>query len=163
MRLTIIPIDKTIGIDGEFLSNIQEDLSWIPTNIHAVQWYDIWGEVEYNDGSPNERIEDLGIFEQAVQTVENERVRLENKRIEDEAKIDYWSIFRSRRNKLLSACDWTQIPDAPLTEEQKEQWRVYRQTLRDLSESIVDPKPLALDLTYSNWPTPPFRFHLYAE
>ena len=58
MRLIIIPSDKAIGIDGEFFSKIGEDLSWIPSNIHAIQWYDTWGEVEYNDGSPNEKIEE---------------------------------------------------------------------------------------------------------
>lgn len=155
MRLTIIPIDKAIGIDGVFFSNIEEDLSWISPNIHAVQWYDTWGEVEYNDGTPNERIEDLGIFEQAIQTVENQKVIIENKRIEEEAKIDWWREFRSKRNYLLASSDWTQIPDVQLTESQKEQWRVYRQTLRDLSENITDPKPLALDLEHPSWPIPP--------
>jgi hypothetical protein len=66
MRLTIIPKDKYIAIDNNGLLNIQQDLSWIPSNIHAIQWYDTWGEIEYNDEIPNERIEDIGIFEQAV-------------------------------------------------------------------------------------------------
>ncbi len=54
MRLTIIPSDKAIGIDGEFFLNIGENLSWIPSNVHALQWYDTRGEVEFNNGSPNE-------------------------------------------------------------------------------------------------------------
>lgn len=33
------------------------------------------------------------------------------------------------RNSLLSACDWTQIGDAPIAD--KASWAVYRQALRD--------------------------------
>lgn len=46
MKLTIIPIDKKVGVDGLFL---KFDLSAcvIPANIHALQWYDTEGEVEF--------------------------------------------------------------------------------------------------------------------
>lgn len=40
--------------------------------------------------------------------------------------------LRNIRNIILTDTDWTQIPDAPLTGEQKEQYRLYRQALRDL-------------------------------
>ena len=41
-------------------------------------------------------------------------------------------MVRSIRTGLLSACDWTQVPDAPLSPEQKAAWLAYRQALRDL-------------------------------
>jgi len=56
------------------------------------------------------------------------------------------------RNNLLSVCDWTQLPDVDLTEEQKSSWLSYRQALRDLSfvssnitciEDVVWPNPPA--------------------
>lgn len=59
----------------------------------------------------------------------------------------------SARNSKLFASDWTQLPDSPLSESKKEEWRVYRQTLRDF--------PDTLDLNSINslsdvvWPTPP--------
>jgi hypothetical protein len=37
------------------------------------------------------------------------------------------------KKQLLSECDWTQLDDAPLTNEQKLAWRTYRQKLRDIS------------------------------
>jgi hypothetical protein len=40
--------------------------------------------------------------------------------------------LRNIRNIILTDTDWTQIPDAPLTDEQKAQYRAYRQALRDL-------------------------------
>jgi hypothetical protein len=36
---------------------------------------------------------------------------------------------RQQRNELLSACDWTQLPDSPADHEA---WAAYRQALRDV-------------------------------
>lgn len=155
MRLTIVTQDKFISVDGKGLLDIEQDLSWIPSDVHAVQWYDTWGEIEYNDGSPNERIEELGIFEQAVEDLNNEIVRIEQKQIADaeaaEAARDYWSELRTLRDQRLTESDWTQVFDAPLSEEQKVSWQSYRQALRDLPENIIDPKPLVLDSSHPDW------------
>lgn len=40
--------------------------------------------------------------------------------------------LRAERNALLNASDWTQLPDSPLSAEQKRAWAEYRQTLRDI-------------------------------
>ena len=40
--------------------------------------------------------------------------------------------LRSMRDGKLAACDWTVLPDAPLSAESQEAWRAYRQALRDL-------------------------------
>lgn len=37
---------------------------------------------------------------------------------------------RQQRNQLLSACDWTQLPDAPVD---TAAWATYRQELRDVT------------------------------
>lgn len=50
-----------------------------------------------------------------------------------------WGKLRIDRNTKLKASDWTQMADAPLTEEQKQSWRTYRQALRDLPANTVDP------------------------
>lgn len=56
---------------------------------------------------------------------------------------------RAQRNARLAACDWTQMPDAPLTDEQRAAWTLYRQQLRDMPAEMADPfRP--------PWPTPPF-------
>jgi hypothetical protein len=48
-----------------------------------------------------------------------------------------WERLRLRRDSLLAASDWTQVADAPVD---KEAWAVYRQALRDLPESVKDPR-----------------------
>lgn len=56
--------------------------------------------------------------------------------------------LRTTRNALLMDSDWTQVEDAPLSEEKKTAWKNYRQELRDLTDlassaSIVWPvKPI---------------------
>lgn len=45
----------------------------------------------------------------------------------------------SARNDELMRCDWTQAPDAPLTDQQKEAWRLYRQQLRDITNDPAFP------------------------
>ena len=38
---------------------------------------------------------------------------------------------RLARDRMLAESDWTQLPDAPLTDDQRAAWRDYRQALRD--------------------------------
>jgi hypothetical protein len=62
-------------------------------------------------------------------------------------EINY-KILRSERNIKITACDWTQGNDSPLSPEKKDEWVAYRQFLRDLPITVTDPT----DVT---WPTPP--------
>ena len=55
---------------------------------------------------------------------------------------------RHIRNTKLSVCDWTQMPDAPLTQEQKTVWSLYRQALRDVPQQEGFPWNIV-------WPTVP--------
>lgn len=45
-----------------------------------------------------------------------------------------WITIRFTRNNKLNECDWTQLSDSPLTTEEKEEWKVYRQALRDITK-----------------------------
>jgi hypothetical protein len=60
-------------------------------------------------------------------------------------RADVWRLVRTKRNQLIAASDWTQLPDVPLLT--KEAWVTYRQALRDLT-SQADPHRI-------EWPTPP--------
>lgn len=58
-----------------------------------------------------------------------------------------WKDLREQRNLRLSACDWTQVPDAPVNQVA---WAAYRQALRDLPDNTTDPEN-------PDWPVPPGR------
>lgn len=44
------------------------------------------------------------------------------------------SDIRAKRDDLLAETDWTQVTDSALSEEKKEQYRIYRQALRDITK-----------------------------
>jgi hypothetical protein len=46
---------------------------------------------------------------------------------------------RKDRDSLLAACDWTQVPDSPLSAEKRTAWGVYRQNLRDVPKQANFP------------------------
>jgi hypothetical protein len=52
----------------------------------------------------------------------------------DEEIEKHWRKVRTGRTNLLARTDWTQLPDADLTKEQKDAWSVYRQALRDVTK-----------------------------
>ena len=69
---------------------------------------------------------------------DDEVVEYQTRRAKTEEEIQEeteqkWREIREKRNRLLFECDWTQLPDSPLSEEKREEWRIYRQELRDVT------------------------------
>jgi hypothetical protein len=62
-----------------------------------------------------------------------------------------YSLIRQQRDIKLYQCDWTQLTDAPLNENKKQEWTIYRQELRDLPQN----QPSLTSLEEVVWPTPP--------
>lgn len=62
-----------------------------------------------------------------------------------EAKEAAALALRQRRDALLYASDWTQVPDAPVDQAA---WANYRKALRDLPNNTEDP-------LNPEWPVPP--------
>lgn len=69
--------------------------------------------------------------------------------IEEQKSIEeQWKKIREERNKLLLNCDWTQLSDTNVSEQDRILWSAYRQQLRDLPSTITDPFDVV-------WPVPP--------
>jgi hypothetical protein len=60
------------------------------------------------------------------------------------------SSIRNQRNVLLSECDWTQLYDVDLSDEDKNKWKEYRQSLRNITEQ--DDFPFNIE-----WPSAPTK------
>jgi len=145
MNLTIITADKTIGIGSTVISGIGTDMSWIPSDVHAVHWDGSTGQIEYNDGKSNVTMSEIGVYSQAETTFNNE---LKMRESPSPSSSDWDEDLRIRRNKKLTDCDWTQGNDTPLSNSKKTEWATYRQSLRDLPDNTSDS-------SYPTWPTEP--------
>jgi hypothetical protein len=104
----------------------------------------------HGDNIPKEAIE-ITAEEQNLYCT-NEYIRDENGRPKKKpvyvpTNEELLSQIRAKRNQLLSECDWTQLPDISLTEEQKTSWKQYRQALRDM--------PTTCDVQNPIYPTKP--------
>tara|TARA_B100001769_G_scaffold177445_1_gene140034 strand:+ start:55 stop:513 length:459 start_codon:yes stop_codon:yes gene_type:complete len=147
--LVIITSDKIIGIGTTTISGIGTDMSWIPSNVHAVHWDGSSGEIEYNDGTANLGITSIGIYSQADTTFNNEIQR--RKDLNDEftnSSSFLWMKLRNERDDLLLFSDFTQLADTGLTDSKKAEWVTYRKSLRDLPANTSDP-------ANPTWPTKP--------
>ena len=58
--------------------------------------------------------------------------------------------LREMRDVLLKESDWTQMPDCPLSEEIKNDWRIWRQEMRDITSLVSLPLENTIQL-----PIPP--------
>ena len=69
-------------------------------------------------------------------------------KVKENFASDYMSALRHMRNGLLRESDWTQFTDSPLSESKKNEWKIYRQQLRDLPAASSNPEN-------PGWPTKP--------
>lgn len=109
MRLTIIPEDHAVYVDGVCYNNI--DLTWLPPvegkTIHAVQWYGDQeeGEVEFVGPHQNLKITSLGIenvcsFERAI---EQWNIRKEEEEAIIEARLAEEERLKKEQEEMLQA------------------------------------------------------------
>jgi hypothetical protein len=79
--------------------------------------------------------------------VKKNEIKVQQAEIE-ERRHDLYSM-KLKRDRLLSKSDWVvSVSDLPLSPEKVEEWKVYRQALRDLPANTID-------LEHIIWPTPP--------
>lgn len=70
--------------------------------------------------------------------------------------------LRKIRNELLAECDWTLLPSSPLSSSKQDEWKAYRQALRDMPKTaastvanLTSTASSPLDMSSVTWPTKP--------
>lgn len=103
MQLTIIPKDKAVYKDGLCYLN----LSWegTPSDIHALQWKDVSGWIEYNTDQPNLIINSLP--EWAINAVQAWDIANIPAPVAPPSAEDN----KQTASNLLYSTDWATIPD----------------------------------------------------
>lgn len=80
MRVIIIPEDSYVSVDGEGYNDI--DLSFMSTDIHALQWYGAEGELEIqndrNQITENRKIDSLTPYQQAIDAWQLKKIASES-------------------------------------------------------------------------------------
>ena len=132
-------IVKSIDCPPDMIERqLGEGQRYIETSAHDGTHYVKDGElISYPDRPSSEYQFDF-ILEQWVDTKTDE-IRAQ----------EALEALRRERNIKLAMSDWTQLPDSPLTQEQKQQWQIYRQALRDVPNTGV------LNTDLIQWPQPP--------
>ena len=132
-HVTVVPSDSVIIVDGigyNFEFNCDQ-------NIHAIQWHDGSGHVEYKDGKPNKVIESyekevlpfVKFWEGHAAKIEEEaKIAAEKYNSEEER----FKRLRAARDSRLAATDFYILNDYPVSESDLIKVKEYRQALRDL-------------------------------
>lgn len=111
---------------GEILSAVQAPSDQLPPQGPLADGSGL--AVRYGKAHPDEKRVKWGrIVPQTKTTLRQREIQLA------------WQSFDAERHRLLNATDWTQVADAPLSDELRQRWRTYRQALRDLPEHTADP------------------------
>tara|TARA_R100000388_G_C7218092_1_gene147320 strand:+ start:124 stop:546 length:423 start_codon:yes stop_codon:yes gene_type:complete len=129
MKLTIIADDKLVSKDGVGYSNL--DLSFLDSDVWAVQWDTDKGHIEKRDLSIVE-ITDITPFNTALTKWDEANTAATAPFVETEESV------RAQRDLILAETDWTVLPDSPLSDAKIAEWKTYRQALRDLPANTTD-------------------------
>ena len=106
-------------------------------------------------------VDESGIQKEVDLTPEEIKDVEERKKIWEDGLYDKTlNKLRLVRNDLLLKSDWTDLPNAPLTDEKKTEWQNYRNQLRDITEGLntikkIETKMKVENGKFVNFPTQP--------
>lgn len=141
-HITVVPSDKLIIMDGLALHFDFPALA----NLHALQWHEGAGHMEFTTGTPNQPISGPELYTAEVAPYvtlwEVEKSRLEAEVAAAEAaRLEAYNSptaradrVRTERDKRISATDYLMALDYPLNEEACAVVAAYRQALRDMPQ-----------------------------
>jgi len=123
----------------------------------ALGWYPVVKQtVSYNSDTQRVVRHDYVINQDSVTEIPVVEDKPPEETHSDELKKEFFMLdLRRQRNQLLADSDWTQLPDCVLSEEKKEQYRFYRQLLRDLPNQYIGASFQNLTLMNITWPDLP--------
>ena len=153
MSLIKINIDQTV-VYPYSITELKEDYpnTSFPSQINeeVLSQFSVYNviEVPHSTNPYNIYTENTPIFIDGMWYQSWNETQMNEDEIE-QVQSSKWEIIRYQRNQYLSECDWTQLPDSPLSPDKKQEWVVYRQELRDITTQL-DPFNII-------WPTKPIN------
>jgi hypothetical protein len=147
MKLTIIPADSFVGKDDIPCGYLDLTSCAIPANVHALQWQDAAGWIEFNEPIPNEEITVLPSWTNCCITKWTEATTPPPPTPTTPEKNKSTAVGK------LKTTDWTTIPDVGDPTKSNpylsnvQDFVTYRNAVRQYAIN-----PVAGDI---NWPTLP--------
>lgn len=129
-------------VDGLPVESTEPEIILSPEPPEEIRWISVGNDVVRATG---ERLAEILLDEQKTP---EEKLAERVSQIDHEQFLD---TIRNERQGLLSACDWTQIPDVPLSDAKKAEWATYRQQLRDFTSRTF----VGLEYFAIPWPQKP--------
>ena len=130
MKLSVIPSDRLIVVDGAAVI--------VPAiadkGFSAMHWDGVVGRIEKLEAQG--LVEEFFYDDSMVQPYLELWADTKGQEVGPDKELEY----RSYRNQLLAECDWTQLGDNHLTEEQKVEWVQYREALRNVPQQAEYPE-----------------------
>jgi hypothetical protein len=106
MKLTIIPVSGSVGEDEKFYNDLDLISCNIPADVHALQWQDTAGWIEFNEPIPNEAITVLPSWANCCMTKWTEANQPPAPPGPPTAEQN-----KATATSKLQATDWATIPD----------------------------------------------------
>jgi hypothetical protein len=105
MKLTIIPVDGSVGENEKFYLGLDLSSCGIPADVHALQWDGVVGSIEFKTPVPNEQITSLPAWANCCMTKWTEA---NNPPPPPPPTAEQ---NKGTASYLLYQTDWTTIPD----------------------------------------------------
>lgn len=135
MRLTIVIPDKSVGKDGLFYLDLDFSQCGVPEGIHALQWADNIGFIEFEGHrQPEEQITTLPTWATSCLAVWQVAYDNANRPPPAPTPEEIIQQNKNRAESLLYDSDFAVLPDVNLLN--KPDWESYRAALRAI---VVDP------------------------
>jgi len=131
MLLTIIPSDKSVYVDG--VCRFPLDWEGTPFTVHALQWFNVSGWIEYNTGALNETITELPKW------ADNAYIAWVEAGIPKPPPTPTAEDNKAKAVELLSVTDWTALPDVSDPEKSNPylanaaEFNTYRNAVRQIA------------------------------
>ena len=143
MKLTIIPADAAVYKNNHCYTNL--NLVNIPSNIHALQWNNTSGWVEFTDGSQTKAINELPDWAiMSVAVWDETDFNAKNPQMPTTEQLV--ANCKAKAKALLSQTDWSVLPDVGLANQ--DAFVLYRLNLRNL---VINP---VADAVFEAMPEP---------
>lgn len=135
MRLTIIRSDACVYVDG--IPYAALSMSSVPLTVHALQWFDVGGWIEYNDGAPNEEIQTLPTWaETCVQ--EWQAAGYAHNNPPPPTPEELLASCKEEAKGRLADTDYSELPDVKAILVNSAEFTTYRTQIRDLYLNPVE-------------------------